>query len=198
VAEAGPADTPAGEPAAPEPAPSQTHPHHHVRDTITKHRVEVAHHTRGRVRLKVRKGRDNPELLQQIKETFSTVPGIETIEVKPDTGSVVLYYDPDHQANIPSLVQPPPSPGPAPHRPPSDHLDEMTQAIEEEAEFLADHSAMAKSVVQYAKELDRWLKRSTGNNLDLKIMVPFGLAAVTFLEIGAAAATPMWVTRVIL
>ena len=37
----------------------------------------------------------------------------------------------------------------------------------------------------------------SGNNLDLKIMVPIGLAAVTFLEIGAAAATPMWVTLAI-
>jgi hypothetical protein len=48
-----------------------------------------------------------------------------------------------------------------------------------------------------AKECDRHLKRATNNNIDLKILIPIGLAAFTFLEIGAAAATPMWVTLVI-
>ena len=166
---------------------------------MAKHGVEIAHHTRGRVRLKVPKARDDPALLQHIKDAFANVPGIEAIELKPATGSVVLHYDPEHQSNIPHLFQPPPPPpsGPQPHRPPSGHLDEMTRGIEEEAEFLAEHSMIAKSVVQYAKDLDRWLKRNSGNNLDLKIMVPVGLAAVTFLEVGAAAATPMWVTLVI-
>jgi hypothetical protein len=47
------------------------------------------------------------------------------------------------------------------------------------------------------KQLDKDIKRSTNNNLDLKIMVPVALAGVTFLEIGAAAATPMWITLAI-
>ena len=38
------------------------------------------------------------------------------------------------------------------------------------------------------------LKITTGNTVDLKIVLAGGLAAFTFLEIGATAATPMWVT----
>jgi hypothetical protein len=187
-----------GETAA-EVTPNHQHGHH-ARATTLKHNAEIAHHTPGRVRLKIPRARDNPALLMQIKEAFANVPGIEAIELKPSSGSVVLHYDPDHQTDIPSFfrpVQPPPDPAPRPHRPPKGHLDEVTSSIEEEAEFLAEHSAIAKSVVTYCKELDKWLKQATGNNIDLKIMVPIGLAAVTFLEVGAAAATPMWVTLVI-
>jgi hypothetical protein len=135
-------------------------------------------------------------LLNQIKETFSKVPGIERIEAKPVSGSIVVYYDTDHHPALPTVFQPP-EPAAKPHRPPKGHLDEMTQTIEEEAEFLAEHSEFARTIVNWCKELDRQIKRASGNNLDLKIMVPLGLAAVTFLEVGAAAATPMWVTLVI-
>jgi hypothetical protein len=182
-------------------AKQHAHPHHHhARDAVASHRAEVAHHTRGRVRLKVPLARDNPALLQQIKDAFANVPGIESIEIKPTSGSVVLFYDPEHHEDVPGFfraLRAPSEEPPQKRRPPSNRLSEVAQTIEDEAAFLAEHSSLARSLVQYAKQLDRELKRATGNNLDLKILVPIGLAAVTFLEIGAAAATPMWVTLVI-
>jgi hypothetical protein len=193
--------------------------------------VEVAHHTRGRVRLRIPLARGNPRLLDQVKAAFSSVPGIDDIEVRPSTCSVLLFYDPDHHADLPSLFEslgvtppapPPPKGGarpapaakPAPtpesldpnhpshpdhphHVPPRTHLGEVTDQIAEEAEFLAEHSHTARVLVDFAKQLDRKLKQVTDNNVDLKILVPVALAAFTFLEIGAAAATPMWVTLVI-
>jgi hypothetical protein len=192
-----PADAESSIPDAKPPAPANGKPR----------AAEIAHHTRGRVRLKIAAAKDNPALLEQIKATFSGVPGIEYIEVRPSSGSVILYYDPERHPDVPSLFQ---SLHPhlgqqavadlsqqAHHRPPSNRLSEATQEIEDEAEFLAEHSSFAKAVVEYAKVLDRQIKLATDNNVDLKILVPIGLAAVTFLEIGAAAATPMWVTLVI-
>ena len=38
------------------------------------------------------------------------------------------------------------------------------------------------------------MKLTTGNAIDLKVLLAGGLAAYTFWEIGAEAATPMWVT----
>jgi hypothetical protein len=185
--------------AEPEKAPH--HHGHHARRTAHKHKAAVAHHTPGRVRMKIPQARDNLALLMQIKEAYANVPGIEAIEIKPSSGSLVLYYDTEHETDIPSFFQPlPPAPGPEkphPHHASKTHLDETISSIEEEAEFLAEHSAFARTIVTYCKDLDRKLKRVSGNNLDLKIMIPIGLAAVTFLEIGAAAATPMWVTLVI-
>jgi hypothetical protein len=169
--------------------------------------AEIAHHVRGRVRLKIAAAKHNPALLEQIKTTFSTVPGIESIEVRPSSGSVVLYYDPERHADVPSFFRSLSGPlgnqdaaqlvRAAQRRPPPNLISDVDQQIEDEAEFLADHSTFAKTIVEYAKEMDRQLKRATNNNIDLKILVPIGLAAVTFLEIGAAAATPMWVTLVI-
>jgi hypothetical protein len=187
------------------------------------HGVTIVHQVVGRIRLNVPQGRNNPSLLDRIKASLADLPGIEEIESRPASGSLVLLYDPEHQADIaaalralaPRPAQPPArarngaangrSGGAAParaasngnHAPAVTTLDETARKIEEEAEFLAEHSHFAKAIVDVCRDVDRKLKRATNNNLDLKILVPVGLAAVTFLEIGAAAATPMWVTLAI-
>jgi hypothetical protein len=170
--------------------------------------AEVAHATRGRVRLKIPAAKRNPALLNQIKTAFEGIPGIDSIEVRQNSGSLVIFYDPDHHQDIASLfvslsqaanapVDMAPHADAAVHRPPKTKVDEFTSSIEAEAEYLAEHSHVARSVVEMVKELDRQIKRSTNNNIDLKILVPIVLAGFTFLEIGAAAATPMWVTLAI-
>lgn len=179
--------------------------------------VEVAHFTRGRLRLKLARGNKNPELLEQLKATISTLPGIEQIDLKPASCSIVVMFDPDHEPDIAAFVdglidrtpaataaRSRPNGGEQAHAdhaghagPPPNKLSKTTEEIEEEAEFLAEHSHLARVIVDMAKDLNRQLKRVSHNNLDLKIMVPVGLAAVTILEIGATAATPMWVTLAI-
>ena len=46
----------------------------------------------------------------------------------------------------------------------------------------------------FFKKVDRELKLASGNTIDLKLLLAGGLAVYTFFEIGADAATPMWVT----
>jgi Heavy metal associated domain 2 len=58
-------------------------------------KLHVAHQVPGRLRMKVSSAKGNPELLKQIGETFSAIPGIERVLVNPATGSVVLHYDTD-------------------------------------------------------------------------------------------------------
>jgi hypothetical protein len=180
-----------------------THPGQH-----RKPHAEIAHATHGRIRLKIPAAKSNPELLHQIRVAFEGHPGIDAIHVKPGTGSIVIHYDPAHHQDIPSLFASLDNAPTAPvehmaplsaavipaHHKPSTKLDEELSAIEEEAEFLAEHSHAARVVVDYIKAVDRQLKRSTNNNVDLKILAPVGLAAFTIMEIGVATATPMWVT----
>lgn len=176
---------------------------------IKTHRAEVAHATHGRVRLKVPGAKGNMILLTQMRAAFEGLPGIDLVNVKPDSGSLVIHYDAEHYVNIGALFShlnttsapahlpaEEHSPGGVHHHPTTE-LDEKISKLEEEAEFLADHSKIARTLVDSIKQLDRELKRATGNNVDLKILAPVGLAGFTFLEIGAAAATPMWVTLVI-
>ena len=178
-----------------------------------KPHAEVAHATRGRVRLKIPAAKPNPALLDQIKASFEGHPGIDAIEVKPATGSIVIYYDPEHHDDVATLftsidrsASPSTSPiapltaapgapeAPVHRRPAPTKLDEEISQIADEAEFLAEHSHAARVIVDYIKTFDRQLKLVTNNNIDLKILVPIGLAAFTIMEIGVATATPMWVT----
>jgi len=194
------------DPAAPIPGP--THGSHAPRHR--KPRAEVAHATRGRVRLKIPAAKSNPGLLDQIKAAFDGHPGIDAIDVNQSTGSIVIYYDPEHHADIaslftsmdqtaaPSMAQMAPLSAPPPSAPVHHglrtKLDDEISSIADEAEFLAEHSHAARAIVDYIKGLDQQIKRSTNSNIDLKILVPVGLAAFTILEVGVATATPMWVT----
>ena len=166
-----------------------------------KHATEIVHHIRGRVRLRVKAAKNNPALLEEIKAVFSKVEGIERIETRDATGSVILYYDPEYHPDPATLFRnltgSGSEPSAVPISLPHNKIEDTEQQIEQEAEYLAEHSHFARVVVEYAKQLDRELKRATDNNLDLKILAPVVLAAFTFLGIGATAATPMWVTLVI-
>jgi hypothetical protein len=165
-----------------------------------KHRAKVAHHVPGRMRLKLDSAKGNDALLEDIRQNLATMPGVHEILINASTGSVTVHYSVEahpelltsidkHQDHF-SVAQ-----APAPGRvPPGTKIDDMTRMIEEEADFLADHSNTARVVVNFCKEIDRNIKKATNNSVDLKVIVPLGLAAVTFLEIGATAATPVWVT----
>jgi hypothetical protein len=164
--------------------------------THRKHHARIEHKTRGRIRIKVPHGKVNPELLEACRGTFSAIPGIHSVTARPETGSIVIHYDPNREAEfhrhfehacdeyltMASVARP------------DDQIDKIANEIEAEAEYLAAHSKFARTTVDFFKTCDRELKLATGNNVDLKIVLAVGLAAYTFLEIGGNAATPMWVT----
>lgn len=171
---------------------------------MTKMNLQIAHQVPGRVRMKIPAGKGNPELLQQISEVFRVIPGIEEITVNPATGSVVLHYDADRHDEFHGTFQQQYSAhgaanGGAPggvHGADTE-LDKLTGSIEAEAEFLASHSHTARAVVDFVKKVDREIKTATGNTIDLKILFAAGIIAFTVFEVGATAATPVWVTLAI-
>ncbi len=146
------------------------------------------------MRLKIPSGKGNEVLFEEIRQSLAVVPGIHEIVVNPATSSVTVHYAVDAHPQLPTSIGQHQEHFEVAHTPPSTKLDDMTHLVEEEAEFLADHSHSARVVVDLCKKLDREVKKATGNSVDLKVLVPLGLAAVTFVEIGATAATPVWVT----
>jgi len=162
-----------------------------------KHKAHIAHKVPGRIRMKVHAAKSDPAILDAYQQAFSAVPGITQVKVKPETGSIVIHYDPareqEFEAHFHARMSHQALPV-EPHAPPEDEISEMARRIEAEAEFLAERSEFAKTTVDFFKKFDRELKLATGNTVDLKIVLAGGLAAYTFLEIGAHAATPMWVT----
>ena len=158
---------------------------------MTKMKLQIAHQVPGRIRIKVPSAKENPELLEQIKQTFTVIPGIEHVTVNPTTGSVVLHYDTDKHDEFHGGLQHHTG---GHHKPPADEIDSLASKIEQEAEYLAEHSHAAKVVVDFFKDLDKGIKVATGNVVDLKIILATGIAGFTIFEVGASAATPVWVT----
>jgi hypothetical protein len=161
-------------------------------------KLQIAHQVPGRIRMKVPSAKGNPEQLEEYKQALSLIPGIEQVEVNPDTGSIVLKYDPDphddFHAGFHHHCNQHHGHGSAHHRPPSNEIDALAANIEREAEFLAEHSEAARAVVDFCKRADREIKLATGNVLDLKMVLAIGVVGVTVFEVGATAATPVWVT----
>jgi Heavy metal associated domain 2 len=172
--------------------------------TKMKMNLKIEHQVPGRVRMKIPAGKGNPDLLKQVSETFAVIPGIEHVTVNPTTGSVVLFYDVDrhdefhgtfrghcqeHAGSNGSGI-------PAMHGADTE-LDKLTSSIEAEAEFLASHSHTARAVFDFVKKIDHEIKLATNNNLDLKIVFAVGIICLTVFEVGATAATPVWVTLAI-
>jgi hypothetical protein len=159
-----------------------------------KPKLEIAHQIPGRIRMKVPSAKGNPEQLEGYKEILSAIPGIESIDVNPDTGSIVLRYDPDahdsfHAGFHQHLHE---HHG---HRPrPTNEIDALANKIEQEAEYLAEHSELARAFVEMCRSADRQIKVHSHNMLDLKMLLAIGVIGVTVFEVGAAAATPVWVT----
>ena len=178
---------------------------------MTKMNLQIAHQVPGRVRMKIPTAKGNPELLKQISEVFGAIPGIENITVNPTTGSVVLHYDADrhdefhgtfrqHYAAHGAANNGGTNRGAANNggmHGADTELDKLTNSIEAEAEFLASHSHSARAVVDFVKKVDREIKIATSNTIDLKILFAAGIIAFTVFEVGATAATPVWVTLAI-
>jgi hypothetical protein len=154
--------------------------------------VQVAHQVPGRIRLKVPNVKENPELIDQIKQMFHVIPGIEDVTINPTTGSVVLQYDTEKHDEFHGHLERHHTGG---HdRPPTNEIDALASKIGQEAEFLAEHSHTARVIVDYFKHFDEQIKFATGNVVDLKIVLALGIAGFTIFEVGASAATPVWVT----
>ena len=119
-----------------------------------KVKLQIAHQVPGRIRMKVPSAKGDPALLAEIQKTFSAIPGIEQVVVNPETGSIVLKYDADRHANFHAgfthRFNEHHGGPPAHHRPPSNEIDALATKIQEEADFLAEHSDAAKAVVDFS------------------------------------------------
>jgi hypothetical protein len=157
-----------------------------------KKKPRIEHKIPGRIRMRIPHAKTDPAILETYTEIFSTIPGVTKVKPKPTTGSIIIHYDPEREAAVEKQlnlrgVQ---SQMVATMRP-GDEIEIMANKIKAEAEFLAERFAVAKTAVDFCRNLDHQLKATTGNAIDLKIMLAGGLAAYTVWQIGAQAAVPI-------
>jgi cation transport ATPase len=163
-----------------------------------KVKLQIAHQVPGRIRIKVPSVRRDPELLAEIERSFGAIPGIEEVMINPVTGSVVLKYDVEEHDEIHTRFtrhfnEYHADHASAHHRAPSTEMDALANKIEEEANFLAEHSHAAAAVVDFCRHCDRQIKLGSGNTFDLKMGLCVGIVGVVVFGVGATAATPVWV-----
>jgi heavy-metal-associated domain-containing protein len=158
--------------------------------------VHLAHHLPGRLRVRIPAGARNPPVLDQIKASIASVPGVRRVDVNTAIGSMVVHYDAAQTDDFIETVKR--------HGldtklfelvdPEIGAVAEAVDAIEAETEELAAHSATARTLVQFVSGLNDEVKRATNNALDLKVLVPLTLAGYSLLHHRSKLSTPMWVT----
>jgi hypothetical protein len=166
-----------------------------------RHKAHVAHHTKGRLRIRVPSAKGDPAALQEIARTLSPVMGVSEVIVNETTGSITVHYDGDrhidfhrHLSESEGSHQEMMHLQPAEPKPLASEVDEAVEMLEKEAEFLASHSHSAKVLFELLRKFDVELKKATDNNVDLKVLAPLALAVYTFAQMGFEAATPVWLT----
>jgi hypothetical protein len=70
----------------------------------------------------------------------------------------------------------------------------MDEAVTTGVRYLEQHSRLAESVVSTTERLDASLRRASDGYLDLKVLLPLGVAAATSLHKSRSKGTPMWMT----
>jgi hypothetical protein len=153
--------------------------------------AQVAHHVRGRIRVRFSGAKGDRRFLESIQQSISPLPGVQSVEISQSTGCIVVHYDQSaHRDFHQTLIEH----GLALAPPEVSEVDAIAANIEHEAEFLSQHSETARRVVDFVKQIDHGLKCATGNTLDLRVLLPLGLAVYSFLELESDITTPLWVT----
>lgn len=162
------------------------------------HGATVVHHIPGRLRVRLPRAHRHPRLLRELREFVEGLGGVEQVEINPTTGSILVHYQPESHEQIRSLLESAARAQTPLETPPElDEADELADKIEKEAEFLAGHSELARQVVTAVKRLNLEIREATDNTVDLKVLLPAGLAVWAFLKAGAEVSTPLWVTLAI-
>jgi hypothetical protein len=164
------------------------------RKSKPKLKLKIAHQVPGRIRMKISAAKGDPELLDEIKTVFAAIPGLSKVTANPTTGSVVLHYDPNLDREFNDRFHHHCKQCELDAARPTNEIDELARKIQTEAEFLAENSESARAVVDFFKKMDAEIKSASGNVVDLKVVLAAGVIAFTVLEVGATAATPVWVT----
>ncbi len=158
------------------------------------HGATVVHHIPGRLRVRLPRSRRDPRLLGELREFVSGLGGVHQVEINPVTGSILVHYHPESHEQIQNLLRADREQSMLDTPPELTEADQLADRIEQEAEFLAAHSELALHVVRIVKNLNRQIREASDNTVDLKVLLPAGLAVWAFFKAGAEVATPLWVT----
>jgi Heavy metal associated domain 2 len=156
----------------------------------------VSHSIPGRIRIRVPDAKHNPALLEKLRESIVSAPGVKAVDCNPLTGSLLIRYSPAAHESVPAFLSPrdgsapPLSLDPPPSNPPR-------RKVPKGASRHQPHSEAAQAVIDFFRDLNETVMAATDNQLDLRIVLPIaaGVLAITLLP--KATSTPLWLTLTI-
>jgi hypothetical protein len=126
--------------------------------------LELVHHHPGRLRVRAEAFRQKPEVVDKVREAIEALPGVTRLTHSERTGSLLVEYDP-------GFTEP----------------DQIVAQIAEAADLTRpDDGALrparrtpAIAAVGAARELNALSMELTGSGVDLRVLVPTALAALS-------------------
>ena len=157
----------------------------------------VAHQIPGRVRLKIPAAKGRPDLLEQIGAAPGSANDIKSVEYNSVTGSILIQYAPEAYKSLEALgsILSNPAVSVSVHasRPAGGVRSWHARRGERE-----EPSAAAKTITSFFKSLDQAIRDATGNELDLKVILPLTAGAMGLLAFRRRSmTTPLWLTLLI-
>jgi heavy-metal-associated domain-containing protein len=155
-------------------------------------RAYLVHRSKGRVRLRIPKIRHNRSALQHVAERARKVSGVNSAEYNAMTGSVLIRHAPGVPRSIEDLVEAISDSGLP--------LELVNTLLEEEGmPDLSEDAQLAEVVMSFLANANLAIKQATGNQIDLKVLLPIAALGVGGLSLtrrdGAASlSTPLWLT----
>ena len=156
--------------------------------------ARIVHHVPGRLRIKVMDARAEAEFFTAVQRVIGILPGVASVRVNPASSSIVVDYRPSDTI-FHSRLQEDPEVGSLLRLDGEDLLfTEIEETLAAGVHYLERHSYLAESIVSTAEHLDFNLRTASHGYLDLKVLLPLGVAAATSLRKARHRGTPVWLT----
>lgn len=156
--------------------------------------ARIVHHVPGRLRIKVLGVPGEAEFFAAVQSVIGTLHGVDSVRVNPVSSSIVVDYRPSDTVFHFRLQQDPELSSWLCLEGEDALLEEIDEAVTAGARYLQRHSRLAEVIVSTAEQLDSGLRQASEGLLDLKVLLPLGVAAATSLHKSRNRGTPMWLT----
>jgi hypothetical protein len=155
--------------------------------------ARIVHHVPGRLRIKVLGVKGEVEFFAAVQRVIGGLSGVDAVRISPSSSSIVIDYSPEDGAFHDRLLAHA-DVGSWLRLGSDDALATIDEAVTLGARYVERHSRLAETIVSTAEHLDANLRLASDGYLDLKVLMPLGVAAATSLHKARSRGTPMWLT----
>jgi hypothetical protein len=157
--------------------------------------ARIVHHVPGRLRIRVMGVRGaETEFFTAVQGVIGALHGVDSVRINPASSSIVIDYQPSDMVFHFRLQGDPQVNSWLSLEGEDALLAEIDEAVTAGSQYLARHSRLAETIVSTAEQLDSGLRSASDGYLDLKLLLPLGVAAATSLHKARGRGTPMWMT----